>query len=103
VDAPHKQSLRIVIQRIGSGREASFRVVAYGGSGPLGHSDFSSAQSLLKTLNTAVPDFPGAADLLSEFRDSENPIVFSGEMLLDYSQLAVLGLNRGHTRSGEAS
>jgi hypothetical protein len=92
VPDPHKRSLRVVIQQIGSGREMFFRVAAYGDIGPLGHSDFNSAQALLKALNTAVPDFQGAAHLLDDFRESDNRIVFSGPMVLDDSQLAILGL-----------
>lgn len=92
MSAPHKRSLRVVIQPIGSGREMFFRIAAYGDGGPLGHSDFNSAQALLRALNTAVPDFQGAAHLLNEFRESDNRIVFSGPMVLDDSQLAILGL-----------
>ena len=92
MSAPHRWSLRVVIQPIGSGRELFFRVAAYGDKGPLGHSDFNSAQALLEALNAAVPDFQGAAHLLDDYRESNSHIVFSGPMVLDDSQLAILGL-----------
>ena len=81
-----------MIQTIGSGREIFFRIVAYGDLGAHGCSDFNSAQALLTALNNAVPDFQGAAHLLNEFREIETRIVFSGPMILDDSQLAILGL-----------
>jgi len=88
----HKFAVRIVIQRLGSGRQVTWRVVGYGGNRAFGHSDFSSRADLLHALHLAIPGLDSATLSLDEARDGAPSILFTGDMELSYPQLAVLGL-----------
>lgn len=96
---PNTHSLRIVVQHIRIHQRSVYRLVAYGGeSGDYisGSAEFESREHLLKALRSAVPTFDEST-LSTAKSTPETYIAFAGEMKLDDSQLALLGL-RNSTR-----
>jgi hypothetical protein len=84
-------SLRFVIQQIGV-EKPSYRVIAYGDWEKPRHSDFSSTQTLVETLQAVMPSFALSELQLNPLGEGQGSIVFAGEIILSASQLSGLGL-----------
>ncbi|HKO17522.1 MAG TPA: hypothetical protein VJU82_01415 [Acidobacteriaceae bacterium] len=86
-----RHPLRIVIQQLATPGELPYRIIAYDGNRVLGHSDFASLEALVGMIRSAIPAFDESTLSVAE---SDNPasILYAGEMELDDSQLAFLGL-----------
>lgn len=91
VSADELQTLRMVIQQIGA-VNPSYHLVVYGDGEKPKHSEFLSAEALLKTLRTAVPDLDLSQHSLNPLSGGQGSIVFAGEIALGASQISALGL-----------
>lgn len=84
--------LRIAIQQLGVPENSAYRVVVYGDDRQPRHSDFGNAQILLETLRAAVPDLDLSKLSMNPLGGGHGSMVFTGEVRLTETQLALLGL-----------
>jgi hypothetical protein len=87
------KSLRFVIQRRGDELNTNYRLVVYGACGYHRHSDFGSAETLMKTIRIAIPDFDISWLAFDPSEERCGSIIFVDGMVLDDLQFSTLGLN----------
>ena len=84
--------LRIAIQQLGVSENSAYRVVVYGDDRQPRHSDFGNAHILLETLRAVIPELDLSKLTMNPMGDGQGSMVFAGEIRLNETQLAHLGL-----------
>lgn len=84
--------LRIAIQQLGVSEHPAYRVVVYGDDWHPRHSDFGNAHTLLETLRSVIPDLDLSKLTMNPLGGGQGSMVFTGEIRLNETQLAHLGL-----------
>lgn len=93
-----RSSLRVVVQYVHGDLDSPWHLVAYGNSRTFRPRRFRSIGELMAAIRSSVPDFDSSH--LAFKRDSqESYIAWAGKMVLDASQLSVLGLSETGPKS----
>lgn len=91
---PDLFSVHLVIQDVRRNGTVCFRVVAYSGSSTFRPAEFASIEELLQALHSAVPGFDASALAIRKPGYPETYIIFTGDLTLSETQMALLGLQK---------
>jgi hypothetical protein len=84
------RELRVVVQHVPRHTGSAYRLIAYGDGRDYYPIEFECLDTLVKTLNSVLPDFD--IQSISKGSDTGTSIVFSSVLLLTESEVSRLGL-----------